>query len=233
MTRHIQSLFNHVTYICGFAGVALILIGSLVSGLSYRGRTHELYSPLNHFVSELGNTRYAARVWAFNGGLFLGGVLLTVFMLGVTARIRGWYCYLFGLAALLTGIAGALVGLLPTRAGLERHFAAAMTFFYTGMATSALFAAYVLLWRQAGFSRWLAIPGGIAALSFLSLLYLVEPIIPEDQPNLSMEETLEALFWNRPAIWQTAIVEWIVVLTVLGWVLAVSLYMRQAAPEQA
>ena len=99
----------------GSSGVALILLGAIASGLSYQGRTGEPYSLLNHFVSELGDTRYAARAWAFNAGLLLGGLLLTVFMLGVTARVRGSFRYLFGLAALITGVAGTLVGLLPTR----------------------------------------------------------------------------------------------------------------------
>jgi hypothetical membrane protein len=228
-----KPLFNRVTSICGFAGVALILLGSLVSGFSYRGRTGEPYSPLNHFVSELGDARYAPRAWAFNAGLFLGGLLLTVFMLGVTARIRGWFRYPFGAAALITGVAGTLVGLLPMGNGLESHAAAAMTFFNAGMATTILFSLYVLLWQESSFSRWLALPGAITAFSFFSLLYLVEPLIPEDQPDMPLTEALEALLWNRPVIWQTAIVEWIVVLAVLGWVLAVSLYLRRMARRQA
>lgn len=234
MTKHTPNpLLNRATSICGFAGVAIIVLGSLVSGLSYRGRTDEPYSLLNHFVSELGDARYATRAWAFNAGLLLGGVLLTAFMLGVTARIRGWFRYPFGLAALVTGVAGSLVGLLPMGNGLESHATAAMTFFNAGMATTILFSLYVLLWRETSFSRWLALPGAITAFSFFSLLYLVEPLIPEDQPDMPLTEALEALLWNRPAIWQTAIVEWIVVLAVLGWVVAVSLYLRKAAPGQA
>jgi hypothetical membrane protein len=226
---------DYVASVCGLAGVTLILLGSLVSGLAYEGRRGEAYSPLNHFVSELGNTRYAARAWAFNSGLFVGGLLLTAFMMGVTARIRGWYRYLFGGTALLTGV--ALVGLLPTSAGIERHFTAAMTFFYAGMATSMLFSLYVLLWRQSGFSRWLALPGGITAICFFSLLFLVEPIIPKDQPDLPLATAVETALWNRPEIWQTAIAEWLVVLAVLGWVLSVSLYLgpvnRQKARQAA
>ena len=75
----------------------------------------------------------------------------------------------------------------------------------------------------------MAIPGGITALSFFSLLYLVEPIIPEDQPDMPLSQALETLLWSRPAVWQTAIVEWVVVLAVLGWVIAVSLYLRRTA----
>jgi hypothetical membrane protein len=221
-----KSQLNTATFICGFAGAVIILLGAIVSGLSYEGRTGEAYSPLNHFVSELGDTRYSARAWAFNAGLFVGGLLLTVFMLGVTARIRGWFRYVFGLAALVTGVSGTLVGLLPMGGGLESHAKAAMTFFNAGMATTILFSLYVLLYRGASFPRWIALPGGVTALCFFSLLYLVEPLIPEDQPDIPLSQALETLLWNRPAVWQTAIVEWAVVLAVLGWVTLVSLYLH-------
>jgi hypothetical membrane protein len=209
--------------------VALILLGSIVSGLTYAGRTGEVYSPLNHFVSELGDTRYAPRAWAFNAGLFVGGLLITVFMLGVTSYIQGWFRCVFGLAALLTCVSGTLVGLMPMSADLDRHLAVAITFFNAGMAATVLFALYVLLFRQARFPKWMALPGGITALSFSSLLYVVESPIPDDLQGLPLSQALETVLWNRPAIWQTAIVEWVVVLTVLGWVLCVSLYLRRTA----
>jgi hypothetical membrane protein len=207
----------------------MILLGSIVSGLAYEGRTGEAYSPLNHFVSELGDAPYAARAWAFNVGLFVGGLLLTAFMLGVAAQMRGWFRYVFGLAGLVTGISGTLVGLMPMSADLDAHLTVAMTFFNVGMVTTVLFSLYVLLSRQGGFSKWMALPGCLTGLSFFSLLYLVEPLVPEDQRGRPLSEVLETLLWNRPTVWQTAIVEWVVVLAVLGWVLAVSLYLRRMA----
>ena len=217
------------TFVSGSAGVAMILLGSIISGLAYEGRTGEAYSPLNHFVSELGDAPYAVRAWAFNVGLFVGGLLLTAFMLGVAAYMRGWFRYVFALAGLITGTSGTLVGLMPMSADLDAHFAVAMTFFNVGMVTTVLFSLYALLLRQGVFPKWMALPGGVTALSFFSLLYLVEPLVPEDQRGLPLSEVLEALLWNRPHIWQTAIVEWVVVLAVLGWVLAVSLYVRRMA----
>ena len=220
-----RSPLRKVTYFAGLSGVSAIVLGCLISGLAYKGRTGEGYSPLNHFVSELGDAPYAAADWAFNGGLFLGGLLLTVFMLGLAAHMQGWFRYPFGLAGLVTGVAGTLVGLLPMSGDLDAHFAAAMTFFNVGLGTTVLFSLYVLLARQKEFSKWMALPGGITAFSFFSLLYLVEPLVPEGQRDKPIAEVLETLLWNRPDVWQTAIVEWVVVLAVLGWVVSVSLYL--------
>lgn len=222
-----RSALRKVTYVSGLAGVVAIVLGCVVSGLAYEGRTGEGYSPLNHFVSELGDAPYAAAAWAFNGGLFVGSLLLTVFMLGLAAHMQGWFRYLFGIAGLVTGVSGALVGLLPMSADLDAHFAAAMTFFNVGLATTMLFSLYVLFSRQDTFSKWMALPGGITALSFFSLLYLVEPLVPEGQRDKPIAEVLETLLWNRPDVWQTAIVEWVVVLAVLGWVVSVALCLRR------
>ncbi len=40
--------------IAGMAGVLTVLLGSLVAVFFYRGKDGERYSPLNHFISELG-----------------------------------------------------------------------------------------------------------------------------------------------------------------------------------
>ena len=100
-------------------------------------------------------------------------------------------------------------------------------FFNAGLATTVLFSLYLLFFRQARFPRWMALPGVVMALSFFSLLFLVEPIVPEGQPPEAIPAFLEGLLWDRPPIWQTAVVEWVVVLTVLGWVVAVALYLRR------
>jgi hypothetical membrane protein len=216
------------TVLSGLIGVALILLGSVASALAYEGRTGEAYSPLNHFVSELGDRPYAPLAWTFNVGLFVGGLLITAFMLDVARSLRGWFGALFALLGLVTGLSGALIGVFPMGADLMTHFKVAMLFFNAGLVTTIAFALYLLLSRQARFPRRLALPGGITALSFFSLLYLVEPIMPEGQPPEDLPQFLEGLLWDRPPIWPTAIVEWIVVLTVLGWVVAVALTLRRA-----
>ena len=141
---------------------------------------------------------------------------------GVTdiTDLGGWFGYLFGVVGFITGISGALVGVFPMD-NLESHFTVAMTFFNMGMVTTLLFSVYVLFFPKSRFPLWMSIPGGITALSFFSLLYLVDPILPE---NAGVEELANALI-NRPEVWSTAVIEWLVGITVLGWAVIVSLYL--------
>nr|MBN1229909.1 hypothetical protein [Anaerolineae bacterium] len=55
-----------ITSLAGFAGSGIILLGCLISGLAYTGRTGESYSLLNHFISELGELRYSELALVFN-----------------------------------------------------------------------------------------------------------------------------------------------------------------------
>lgn len=209
-----------ITCITGLTGAGISALGMLVAALGYTGRTGENYSFLNHFISELGELAYSDLAWAFNGGLFIGGLLITIFMLGTAVYLGGRFGYLFGVVGFITGVSGALVGLFPMD-NLELHFAVAMTFFNMGMVTTVLFSVYVLFFPKSPFPKWMSIPGGITALSFFSLLYLVDPILPEDA---GMEELSNALI-NRPEVWSTAVIEWLVGITVLAWVVIVSLYL--------
>lgn len=57
----------------GLGSVGVILLGMVVAALPYRGYAGEGYSPLNHFISELGEIAASRLAWAFNLGIVLGG----------------------------------------------------------------------------------------------------------------------------------------------------------------
>ena len=175
---------------------------------------------LNHFVSELGEVAHSELAWVFNSSLIVGGALVTVYMLGLALCLHGWFRWVFGIAGLVTGVSGALVGCFPMD-DLGPHFRVAMTYFNGGMATAVLFSIYVLFFPQTMFPKWLALPGGVTALCFFSLLYLTEPMMPEGEPL----EMVRVMLAQRPPVWQTAIIEWAVILSVLVWVLTVSVYL--------
>ena len=63
------------------ARFAIILAGMIVAAIPYRGYAGEGYSPLNHFISELGEIAASRLAWAFNLGIVLGGVGLGAFLL--------------------------------------------------------------------------------------------------------------------------------------------------------
>jgi hypothetical membrane protein len=210
------------TPVFGIFGALVIFIGIILSAAAYQGRTGERYSFLNHFVSELGEVAHSELALAFNLGLFIGGILLLVFLLGFSLYVGGWFGWVLGLLGIVISISGALVGIFPMD-NLEPHFWVAMTFFYMGLMITIIFSVYVLfLDRRNLFNRWLSVPGLLSAAAFFYFLFMTDPIVPEDS---SVEELFQALE-NRPNIWETAVFEWVVVFTILGWILSLSVYLR-------
>ena len=122
----------------GLIGATIIVLGSFITALGFQGRQGEAYSPLNHFISELGEIGVSRRAMVFNRCLFIGGLCLTIFMLGLAAHLGGWFSYVFGLVGVVAGISGALVGVFPMN--MRRwHSLVAVTFFNAGMVAAGLF----------------------------------------------------------------------------------------------
>ena len=65
----------------GLLGVVIIIFGTEVAASAYRGRAGETYSPLNHFVSELGHAHVSAEAMLFNVSLVAGNACLVPFTL--------------------------------------------------------------------------------------------------------------------------------------------------------
>ncbi len=67
-----DSFSSFLGYLGLFAS-AIIVITSVVTAFNYKGKKGESYSPLNHFVSELGEVGVAAYAAVFNTGLIFSG----------------------------------------------------------------------------------------------------------------------------------------------------------------
>jgi hypothetical membrane protein len=215
---------QRITWMTGLAGSGIIALSMLITALFYSGRTGEGYSPLNHFVSELGEVGISELAWLFNGGLVIGGVLVVVSMIGLALHIRGWFRYLVAAFGLLTGISGTLVGIFPMNQ-LDLHIAVALTFFNTGWMITGAFSLYALFGKGHHFPRWLAIPGIITAITFVAFSNYNDPYIT------STESLAEILGAARPDVWGIAVLEWIVVLCILIWIALVSEAVRRFPAE--
>jgi hypothetical membrane protein len=92
------------------AGSGVLIVTSLYAGLLYRGKAGERYSPLNHFISELGEVGTSRGAAIFNGGLITSGILLIPFFVGLGLALHsvlGWVASASGIGSAL---ACALVG---------------------------------------------------------------------------------------------------------------------------
>ena len=156
----------------------------------------------------------------FNFGLFIGGIFLLRFMLGLANYISGWFGWVMGISGVIISFSGALVGIFSMD-NLGPHFQVAMTFFYMGLFITISFSTYLIfLDKSRLFQKWLAAPGALAACAFFYFLFLTDPLVPEDTPL----EDLSKIFENRPAVWETAVFEWIVIFSIIAWVLFLSIY---------
>ena len=210
----------------GILGAVVISLGTVISALFYQGRSGEKYSLLNHFVSELGEYPWSAAAWVFNTSLVLGGLLVLVFMLTLWLVFDNWFGRLIVIVGVITSVSGSLVGLYPM-SNLEPHIDAALTFFYTGLLMTILFSAYVFTRQNEKFPKWLAIPGLISFVSFFAFLFLTDPIFPDGAPVEEIFLVLE----NRPAVLETAIFEWAVIISTLIWIFVLSVFVHKNSPS--
>lgn len=200
----------------GLLGSTIILLGSVVTAIAYTGSKGQPYSPLNHFVSELGELGVSELAPVFNACLNIGGVCFVLFMLGLAVTRTGALRYVYGLTGVVAGVGGALVGTFPMN-DLDRHALVALTFFLLGLVTVLLASIDFVRADDPRFPRWLAIVGGATVLAFAAFLIM-----------LSGEAGGLAHPDERVAIWPLTVFEWLLLVGILVWVFLTALTWLQA-----
>lgn len=210
---------RRITWVTGLIGSLILTLGSVITALAYSGTADERYSPLNHWVSELGELGVSELAGVFNVSLIIGGLFLAVFMIGLAFTLRHWLAYVAGAVGLVAGVAGMFVGVFPMN-NLDAHSTAALTFFNTGWIAVALFSLYILIDRKRQLPRWLVAIGVLTILSFIGFLSELQGVTGEvlAAPGAG----------NRPGFWLLVFYEWLVIGTMLVWVFFVSLNLRRS-----
>ena len=204
----------------GLIGASVIAIGSVVTALAYTGSKGQSYSPLNHYVSELGQLSVSRLAVVFNTSLIVGGVCFVVFILGLAAAGQGWLRYLYGLVGVIAGIGGAFVGVFPMDY-LVPHSRAALTFFMLGLVTVLLASIDFVRRPDPRFPRWLSVVGAVTVAAFA--IFLV--ILFGGDNDLSHPD-------ERVAIWPLTIFEWLLIVGILGWVFLTAWTWRAATTDR-
>ena len=215
----IKKLIFASSYI-GQAGVLILLLSALMPAAFYIGRENETYSFLNHFISELGEIGVSPLAYIFNGGLILGGICISSFMLGMAIHVGGSWGLILGAIGLVTGISATLVGVFPMNQ-LEIHTTIANTFFYGGLLAALGYTLYVIFSSDPRLPKITAITGGATMLAFAAFVWFLPAPLEDGQ---SISEILK----NRPEIWTLPILEWVVFLCVMGWIGSTASLMRKS-----
>ena len=189
---------------------------SVVTTSLAAGSKGEPYSPLNHYVSELGELGVSNLAALFNLSLEIGGVCFVLFMIGLAVTRTGWLRVVYGATGVIAGIGGALVGVFPMN-DLDKHRPVALTFFLLGLVTVLLASIDLVRAPDPRFPRWLAAVGGAAVVAFAVFL----AILFGPSGGLTSPEV-------RPAISPLTIFEWLLIVGILAWVFLTAFAWRQA-----
>jgi len=208
--------------IAGTAAVLIMTSGSLITALNYRGLKGEQYSILNHFISELGQIGVSRLAPFFNVCLMISGLLIAAFMIGLGVYIKRPWGYVVSLLGAISGVSCSLVGVFPMN-HMTSHVRVADGFFYGILATIFLFTVCISLDKNADFSRWMTLPGGLVVVCVLSFI-----IVPRFT-NTNHIFTLNPARVIRPHFWPNAFLEWTVFFSVLIWIVSMSVYLIRGA----
>lgn len=209
-------------YLFSIVGASAAVLGSLIAGIAYRGKEGERYSPLNHFISELGEVGVSRLAWIFNIGLMISGVSLVFGSLSLGLLLPGLLAK-FGMAAgVISSIGLFFVGVFPMNR-IEPHGTAAMTYFRAGLAMVIFFNLAIAL--QPGDAQILprvySLAGLPAILSFAGFLILTARAVKKSKENPLATEGVE-----RPKIWLMVILEWAIFVTIVIWFLVIAVGLR-------
>ena len=193
----------------GFIGSAFFAIASIVTGVFYIGTQNEAFSPLNHWVSELGEMGVSRLALVFNTGLFIGGLALALFFFVLGRMRHSRLANIYVVIGVIAGISGALVGVFPMN-NRSIHIVFALGFFVLGWVAVGL-ASYDI-WRrpEPRLSRWLPALGALTVTVFLLFLSVYIPDLYTGTGD------------DRPDVSVATVLEWLVLIGIMGWVLVAS-----------
>jgi hypothetical membrane protein len=208
--------------VLGLASVGVILLGMVIAGVAYRGHAGEAYSPLNHFISELGEIAASRLAAAFNLGILVGGLGLLAFLMILAGRLDGRYRSALIAVGAVSGVAGALVGVFPMDYR-NLHQIVAGVFFLTGWLTTIVASLWLVRAPAPSLPRWLLIPGAVVVVATLTFI----PVFSGYRPANPGGPVLD-----RPdGVWSVAVLEWAALLSLLAWFVCVSLALLREPPE--
>ncbi len=199
-------------------GSLIILVGILITMAAYRGKAGERYRVTNHFISELGEVGVSRFAVVFNIAMILGGLCYLPMMISLGTLLPGLWGTLGMLAGIIAAIACIFVGIFPM-SNLKPHRVAAMTYFRMGLLTVLLITIAVFT-QPAGLRVvpfWVNIFSILALAVYTGFLVTVgKKMDNQGNQNYILDPSIMP---DRPKVWRTAVLEWLVFAFTILWFL--------------
>jgi len=199
-------------------GVSIAVLGAIITAFAYHGKDGEHYSPLNHFISELGEVGVSRLAWVFNLGLMLNGLCLIPACISLGLLLPG----ILPKIGIVLGVVCALglffVGVFPMNK-IEPHSKAALIYFRGALAMVIVFSLAIALPPESNLAlpRWFGLAGLPVILAFSGFLIQMRLTAADVDDPLSVEEG------ERLKILPLAFLEWLTFLMIVLWIWVISL----------
>lgn len=213
---------SHRVAAIGLIGAATLLITAVVTALPYRDLAGQPYSPLNHFVSELGERGVSTIALLFDTALVVGGVCLALFLVGLAWCTSGRLRFVVAAVGAVAGLGGLMAGVEPMDEG-PAHLLASITFFVTVWVGVALFTVHVAIDARDGLPRWLLVPGIVAVV--VDVVFVAVYAASAAGSGSVQPDPV------RPTIWIVPLLEWLALLGVVAWVVLVAVALLRRPTE--
>lgn len=206
----------------GIAASVFMLVGLLVPQIGFENQEGEIYSFLNHFISELGWLGVSDGAVIFNACLILAGFFYALFSYGLIRKFGGWWTKVTMVLALLSSLSCSLVGFFPVQSnwlGLAFHIIAASMIFGFGYLTFISVVAMVLFDTRKVVPRlhlWVYCIVPLYVIPWLGLgyEYRFTPFINFKEVKIT----------HRPDVWIYPVVEWAIIIFMVINLFFVSVY---------
>jgi hypothetical membrane protein len=197
----------------GLISIITIAIGCIIPSIAYSGKDGEAYSFFNHAISELGELGVSELAILFNISLMIGGALAFVAFLGLAFYIDNKVALIAGIIGAISSTGGIMVGIFPMNYLLP-HYIAAMTFFFGGMLTVAVFSIAILVDKEKKIHWFFSVLGIVVVVFFA--LFLFFPYGERASFSRALG-VLADLFYERPAFLLPFFFEWMTLITIMLW----------------
>jgi len=204
----------------GLAAGLILLCGVLGSLKDFTGMKHERYSMLDHFISELGDPRFAPRKTLFNITLILGGIVMIPFIVGIGLFFNSILGYMILGLGVVCSIFCSLIGCFPENY-VKAHFTIAGIFF-VGMGFLMLLSAITIFVQYSLVPAWLGYLTLFLLIPFLSFIIDTLALTKEE---LKLTDTPWAWDPNeRPKFWRNPFLEWVAFFAILLWIFLIAFF---------
>lgn len=209
-------IMKKIAPIAGLATCIILYTVIIIAAIPYIGQQGESYSVFNHFISELGSTRFSVQHFIYNNGIILSSVGFGLFTMGLAHYANTKISRIAVRLGVVSSLLCVGVGLVPEDNRVP-HLILALSFFSL-MALSTVTFSWSIWKEQANpFPKYTAIHGFTIPIAFVLFMSMPKEL-------MAVKRSAGPLF-NRPEIWWLPFLEWVIFITLTSWILVISFNM--------